>query len=146
MTVKTLLLAATLTAAASARQPRDNSPLFTTEQCQVRTLNSEGHAAMLADLDAVWLVYYYAPWCPHCRQFAPAWEKAAAFYADNANVNIAARRTARCATKRVLRDTLQISCITYHRRARNPLKCLIRIVKTPAQSSPGWKSKWRHTA
>ncbi|KAI9995170.1 hypothetical protein PInf_012217 [Phytophthora infestans] len=90
MTVKTLLLAATLTAAASARQPRDNSPLFTTEQCQVRTLNSEGHAAMLADLDAVWLVDYYAPWCPHCRQFAPAWEKAAAFYADNANVNIAA--------------------------------------------------------
>ncbi|KAF1782292.1 Thioredoxin, conserved site [Phytophthora cactorum] len=90
MTVKTLLLAATMTAVASARQPRDNSPLFTTEQCQVRTLNSEGHAAMLADSSTVWLVDYYAPWCPHCRQFAPAWEKAAAFYADNADINIAA--------------------------------------------------------
>ncbi|KAG7392621.1 Sulfhydryl oxidase 1 [Phytophthora pseudosyringae] len=90
MTVKTLLLVTAMAAAASARQPRDNSPLFTTEQCQVRTLNSEGHAAMLADSSAVWLVDYYAPWCPHCRQFAPAWEKAAAFYADKANVNIAA--------------------------------------------------------
>ncbi|KAE9024892.1 hypothetical protein PF010_g3557 [Phytophthora fragariae] len=90
MAVKTLLLAAAMTAVASARQPRDNSPLFTTEQCQVRTLNSEGHAAMLQDATAVWLVDYYAPWCPHCRQFAPAWEKAAAFYADKANINIAA--------------------------------------------------------
>ncbi|KAG2768121.1 hypothetical protein JG687_00006710 [Phytophthora cactorum] len=90
MAVKTLLLAATMTAVASARQPRDNSPLFTTEQCQVRTLNSEGHATMLADPSTVWLVDYYAPWCPHCRQFAPAWEKAAAFYADNADINIAA--------------------------------------------------------
>ncbi|POM75557.1 Protein disulfide-isomerase domain [Phytophthora palmivora] len=68
----------------------NGSPLFTTEQCQVRTLNSDGHAAMLADPSAVWLVDYYAPWCPHCRQFAPAWEKAAAFYADNAKINIAA--------------------------------------------------------
>ncbi|ETI38328.1 protein disulfide-isomerase domain [Phytophthora nicotianae P10297] len=89
MVVKTLLLAAMITVA-TARQPRDNSPLFTTEQCQVRTLNSEGHAAILTDTKAVWLVDYYAPWCPHCRQFAPAWEKAAAFYADNPNINIAA--------------------------------------------------------
>eukprot|EP00644_Phytophthora_capsici_P016332 jgi/Phyca11/508361/fgenesh2_kg.PHYCAscaffold_34_\ len=89
MAVKTLLLAA-MAAVASARQARDNSPLFTTEQCQVRTLNSESHAAMLKDASSVWLVDYYAPWCPHCRQFAPAWEKAAAFYADKANINIAA--------------------------------------------------------
>ncbi|KAL4169418.1 hypothetical protein KRP22_010338 [Phytophthora ramorum] len=91
MSVKTLaLLAAMAASLASARQPRDNSPLFTTEQCQVRTLNSESHTAMLQDSSAVWLVDYYAPWCPHCRQFAPAWEKAAAFYADRANVNVAA--------------------------------------------------------
>ncbi|OWZ17934.1 Thioredoxin [Phytophthora megakarya] len=87
MTIKTLLLLATLVAIAAAR---DNSPLFTTEQCQVRTLDSASHAAMLADPSAVWLVDYYAPWCPHCRQFAPAWEKAAAFYADQATINIAA--------------------------------------------------------
>ncbi|KAG2527703.1 hypothetical protein JM16_001534 [Phytophthora kernoviae] len=75
---------------AVAIQPRDNSPLFTAEQCQVRTLNSDGHAKMLADTNAVWLVDYYAPWCPHCRQFAPAWEKAASFYADSANTHVAA--------------------------------------------------------
>ncbi|GMF12815.1 unnamed protein product [Phytophthora lilii] len=90
MGLRTLLLAAAAAATAAARQPRDNSPLFTTEQCQVRTLDGAGHAAMLRDTGAVWLVDYYAPWCPHCRQFAPAWEKAAAFYADKANVHIAA--------------------------------------------------------
>lgn len=89
MLLKTLLLVA-VAAVASARPARDNSPLFTTEQCQVRTLDSAGHAKMLSDTNAVWLVDYYAPWCPHCRQFAPAWEKAASFYAETANVHIAA--------------------------------------------------------
>ncbi|RLN27020.1 hypothetical protein BBJ28_00020656 [Nothophytophthora sp. Chile5] len=91
MTAKTLLLAsacAALAALASAKP--DNSPLFTTDQCQVRTLNSKSYEAMLQDTTAVWLVDYYAPWCPHCRQFAPAWEKAATFYAETDNVHVAA--------------------------------------------------------
>ncbi|CEG48596.1 protein disulfide-isomerase domain [Plasmopara halstedii] len=34
--------------------------------------------------------YYYAPWCPHCRHFAPEWERVAAFYASTDKVQVGA--------------------------------------------------------
>merc|ERR1711907_414655 len=29
----------------------------------------------------LWVVDFYAPWCPHCRHFAPIWGKVAGQYA-----------------------------------------------------------------
>ncbi|CAH0513351.1 unnamed protein product [Peronospora belbahrii] len=45
---------------------------------------------MLKDSTTVWLVDYYAPWCPHCREFAPKWEQIANFYANSDKVNVGA--------------------------------------------------------
>ncbi|CAI5708996.1 unnamed protein product [Hyaloperonospora brassicae] len=37
---------------------------------------------MLNSTNAIWLVDFYSPWCPHCRQFAPIWEQASTVYKD----------------------------------------------------------------
>ncbi|KAF1795527.1 Thioredoxin, conserved site [Phytophthora cactorum] len=60
---------------------RDRGPLFTTSKA-VRTLDIGSFDAMLNDTQTVWLVDFYSPWCPHCRQFGPQWEEVANVYAD----------------------------------------------------------------
>ncbi|KAG3121127.1 hypothetical protein PI124_g677 [Phytophthora idaei] len=59
---------------------RDRGPLFTTSKV-VRTLDIGSFDAMLNDTQTVWLVDFYSPWCPHCRQFGPQWEEVANVYA-----------------------------------------------------------------
>ncbi|RLN88421.1 hypothetical protein BBJ28_00019872 [Nothophytophthora sp. Chile5] len=67
----------------------DTSPLFT-KSFQVHSLRSDSYESMLNDTGTVWLVDYYAPWCPHCRHFAPEWEKVASFYAGTDRVQVGA--------------------------------------------------------
>ncbi|KAI9907046.1 hypothetical protein PsorP6_003090 [Peronosclerospora sorghi] len=67
----------------------DSGPLFTTS-FHVHSLNAYKHDIMLRTHDTVWLVDYYAPWCPHCREFAPAWEQVATFYALSDKVQVGA--------------------------------------------------------
>lgn len=86
----TLLLALSWASAARASLfTRDSSPLFV-DSFQIRPLSRDSFDNMLNDTSAVWLVDFYAPWCPHCRDFAPELEKVAAFYADSAVVHIGA--------------------------------------------------------
>lgn len=86
--VTLLALTHTLCGAAGARF-RDNTPLFE-NSFQVRLLDASNFDEMLNSTDEVWVVNFYSPWCPHCRNFAPAWEKVAAFYADSPKVNVGA--------------------------------------------------------
>lgn len=82
-------LALALCGSGVAARFRDNTPLFE-NSFQVRTLDGAGFAEMLNNTHEVWLVDFYSPWCPHCRDFAPAWEKVAAFYAESPNVHVGA--------------------------------------------------------
>ncbi|TDH70875.1 uncharacterized protein CCR75_003731 [Bremia lactucae] len=67
----------------------DSSPLFT-QSFQVHSFSEKDYDTMLKGHDTVWLVDYYAPWCPHCRHFAPIWEQVAKFYASTDKVQVGA--------------------------------------------------------
>lgn len=92
--MRSLLLAAALmlatAPAAMAGLFRDNRPLFTEASSKVVTVDDDNYAQMLASENEVWIVDFYAPWCPHCRQFAPEWEKVARFYENSATVHVGA--------------------------------------------------------
>ena len=40
-------------------------------------LTDANFEAKLKDPDATWLLEFYAPWCGHCKEMAPAFEQAA---------------------------------------------------------------------
>ena len=40
-------------------------------------LNSNNFDNRVKDSDGVWVVEFYAPWCGHCQQLAPEYQKAA---------------------------------------------------------------------
>ncbi|KAJ8556678.1 hypothetical protein ON010_g9287 [Phytophthora cinnamomi] len=96
--MKAVLLAASTALAASWSLPSsvsairmrpDGGPLFASSK-MVKSLDVDSFSAMLNDSQTVWLVDFYSPWCPHCRQFAPQWEEVANVYADVATVQLGA--------------------------------------------------------
>ena len=40
-------------------------------------LNPNNFENRVTDSDGVWVVEFYAPWCGHCKSFAPEYQKAA---------------------------------------------------------------------
>ncbi|KAE9131276.1 hypothetical protein PF010_g3559 [Phytophthora fragariae] len=95
--MKSLLLAASTALVASwspaltsaIRMRPDGGPLFASSKT-VKSLDVYSFDAMLKDTQTVWLVDFYSPWCPHCRQFAPQWEEVANVYADVKTVQLGA--------------------------------------------------------
>ncbi len=37
----------------------------------------------------VWVILYYASWCPHCQSMKPEWEKFASKYSSQNDINVA---------------------------------------------------------
>jgi protein disulfide-isomerase-like protein len=48
-----------------------------TAKSPVVQLRDENFRQLVLDSSETWLVEFYAPWCGHCRNLAPTWEKAA---------------------------------------------------------------------
>jgi len=48
----------------------DNSPV-------VKLTSANFNQLVLNDKNSMWMVEFYAPWCGHCKNLAPAWEQAA---------------------------------------------------------------------
>ena len=40
-------------------------------------LTKDNFKKLVLDSDQLWFIEFFAPWCGHCKQLAPAWEKAA---------------------------------------------------------------------
>nr|CCA19181.1 sulfhydryl oxidase putative [Albugo laibachii Nc14] len=55
----------------------------------IHTLDTASYNTLVRQTSTVWLVDFYAPWCPHCRHFAPQYEKVARAFASS-NIKIGA--------------------------------------------------------
>lgn len=84
-----LVLVWAFTATPTDAKFRDSGGLFQ-NSFHVVSLTEKTFREAMNKTDEVWLVDFYAPWCPHCRVFAPEYEKIGAFYAGSKAIRVGA--------------------------------------------------------
>lgn len=47
------------------------------EEGEVVVLDDDNFEDVILNRDELWMVAFYAPWCPHCKQLLPNWDKSA---------------------------------------------------------------------
>ncbi|CAK4641685.1 hypothetical protein LEN26_008956 [Aphanomyces euteiches] len=57
-------------------------PLFV-KAPHIQHVTKENFKSVVLDSDKVWLLDFYAPWCPHCQHFAPHYETISGYYANS---------------------------------------------------------------
>ncbi|RHY28292.1 hypothetical protein DYB32_008366 [Aphanomyces invadans] len=67
----------------------NTAPLFEDSQT-IRSFTSDDFASGVLASDVAWVVDFYAPWCPHCRHFAPHYEAVADHYGESTTVKYGA--------------------------------------------------------
>ncbi|OQR88212.1 thioredoxin-like protein [Achlya hypogyna] len=90
------LLAAAVAALATAMPMGDfdglsAEPLFNASHPNITYLTDDNFDTLVVNgKGKPWLMDFYHPYCPHCRQFVPIFEEIAAYYKENGLVNIGA--------------------------------------------------------
>ncbi|OQR86679.1 sulfhydryl oxidase [Achlya hypogyna] len=67
----------------------NSEPLFT-DSFNIESFTDETFDATVLSSSTPWVVDFYAPWCPHCRHFAPHYEAVADHYGESTAVHFGA--------------------------------------------------------
>ena len=51
--------------------------MYESASSKVISLTASDFKKKVVDSNEPWIVEFYAPWCGHCQQLEPSWEKAA---------------------------------------------------------------------
>ncbi|TYZ59799.1 hypothetical protein PybrP1_004369 [[Pythium] brassicae (nom. inval.)] len=71
--------------------PNDKGePLFPDGHPNITYLTDDNWDTWMEKTDKPWLVDFYHPFCPHCKQFAPTFFKVAAYYKEKGDVYVGA--------------------------------------------------------
>lgn len=70
------IFVATILALAATLRTASGSGIYA-DSPDIVTLNKDNFAEIVYDSDEPWVVEFYAPWCGHCKEFAPEYVRAA---------------------------------------------------------------------
>ncbi|KAG7380795.1 Sulfhydryl oxidase 1 [Phytophthora pseudosyringae] len=85
------LLAAPVPASGAAVDPKDKGePLFPDGHPNITYLTDKNWDEHMTKTDKPWIVDFYHPFCPHCKQFAPLYFELAAYYKEKGNIYVGA--------------------------------------------------------
>ncbi|KAG2524170.1 hypothetical protein JM16_002620 [Phytophthora kernoviae] len=85
------LLSSPVPVSSAKVDPKDKGePLFPDSHPNITYLTDKNWDEHMAKTDKPWIVDFYHPFCPHCKQFAPLYFELAAYYKAKGNIYVGA--------------------------------------------------------